>query len=96
MITPFPPDFDQLLMSLAEQNTRIELLKVRNGHSARVTEIQGGNQMVRRMLSLGIRVGSIVDVLNHRGRGIVVGNSGTRVALGADIADKLIVEPISH
>ena len=83
-------------MSAVDQNTLIELLQVRNGHSARVAEIQGGSQMVRRMLSLGIRVGSVIDVLNHRGKGIVVGNSGTRVALGADIADKLIVEPVNH
>lgn len=70
------------------------LLSVRNGQRARVAEIVGGSPMVRRMLSLGIRVGSVVDVLNHRGKGIVVGNAGTRVALGADIADKLLVEPI--
>ena len=83
-------------MSPTPQKTRTELLNISNGSSARVAEILGGNQMVRRMLSLGIRVGTVVDVLNHRGKGLVVGNAGCRVALGADIADKLIVEPISH
>ena len=73
-------------MSPTPETTRTELLNIRNGDSARVAEILGGNQMVRRMLSLGIRVGTVVNVLNHRGKGLVVGNAGCRVALGADIA----------
>lgn len=83
-------------MSPLDTNARTELMKIRSGDSARIAEIHGGKQMVRRMLSLGIRVGSVVDVLNHRGKGIVVGNAGMRIALGSDIADKLIVEPVTH
>ena len=75
---------------------RTHLLDIRNGDRARVAEIQGGNHMVRRMMALGIHVGSVVSVLNHRGKDIVVGNSGTRIALGTDVANKLIVEPVNH
>lgn len=72
------------------------LLKLQNGHSGRIASIEGDNQLVRRMLSLGLRVGSIVSMLNHRGKGVVIQNSGTRVALGPGMADKLLVEPLEH
>jgi ferrous iron transport protein A len=70
------------------------LLSLKQGHRARIAEIHGGREMVRRMMSLGLRVGSIVDVINHRGKGVVVGNSGARVALGCGVAEKLLVEPL--
>ncbi|MBL4712778.1 MAG: ferrous iron transport protein A [Gammaproteobacteria bacterium] len=70
------------------------LLNLANGRSGRIADIKGGNQMVRRMLSLGLRVGTIVNMLNHRGKSVVIQNSGTRVALGPGMAEKLLVEPL--
>ncbi len=70
------------------------LLALENGHSGRIASIEGNNQLVRRMLSLGLRVGTIVNMLNHRGKGVVIQNAGTRVALGPGIAEKLLVEPL--
>ena len=71
------------------------LLNLAKGHKGRITEICGDHQMQRRMMSMGFRVGTVVDVLNHRGRDVVVGNGGTRVALGSTVAEKLIVETLS-
>lgn len=72
------------------------LLALKNGRSGRIASIDGGKQMVRRMLSLGLRVGTVVNMLNHRGRSVVIQNAGTRVALGPGIAEKLLVEPIDN
>ncbi len=72
------------------------LLSLENGHSGRIASIEGDRQMVRRMLSLGLRVGTVVDMLNHRGKSVVIQNAGTRVALGPSIAEKLLVEPLEH
>jgi len=72
------------------------LLSLQNGHSGRIASIDGDNRMVRRMLSLGIRVGSVVDMLKHRGHSVVIQNAGTRVALGPSIAEKLLVEPLEN
>lgn len=72
------------------------LLSLENGHSGRIASIEGDRQMVRRMLSLGLRVGTVVDMLNHRGKSVVIQNAGTRVALGPGIAEKLLVEPLEH
>ena len=65
------------------------------GQHVRIAEIRGGRQMTRRLLSLGLRVGSEVDVLHRRGRAVVVARAGTRVALGAGVADQLYVTPLS-
>lgn len=70
------------------------LLAITQGHRARIAEIQGDRQLLRRMLSLGLRVGSVIDVLSQRGRGVVVSNQGSRVALGSSVARNLFVEPI--
>ena len=72
------------------------LLSLKNGRSARISSIEGGKQMVRRMLSLGLRVGTVVNMLNHRGKSVVIQNSGTRVALGPGVAEKLLVEPLEN
>jgi ferrous iron transport protein A len=72
------------------------LLALQNGHSGRIASIEGDNFLVRRMLSLGLRVGTVVNMLNHRGKGVVIQNAGTRVALGPGIAEKLLVEPLEN
>jgi len=70
------------------------LLALQKGHSGRISSIEGGKLMVRRMLALGLRVGTVVNMLNHRGKSVVIQNEGTRVALGPGIAEKLLVEPL--
>ncbi len=64
------------------------------GKTARLVSIDGGRQLTRRLLSLGIALGAEVQVLQHRGHGVVIGRDGNRVALGQGIADKLHVEKI--
>ncbi len=81
---------------MTELQPTTSLLSLQNGHSGRIAAIDGDRQMVRRMLSLGLRVGTVVDMLKHRGKSVVIQNAGTRVALGPGIADKLLVEPIEH
>jgi ferrous iron transport protein A len=65
------------------------------GTLARVVEIRGGRELVRKLLALGIRIGSEVRVEHHRGRGLVVSAGATRVALGGGIVEKLMVVPLA-
>lgn len=62
------------------------------GHKVRLVAIDGSRQLTRRLLSLGLSLGSEVEILHHRGRGVVVAKQGNRVALGRGIAEKLIAE----
>jgi ferrous iron transport protein A len=57
-------------------------------------EIRGGQKVTRRLLGLGLRVGSEVEVLHHRGHGVVVVSAGNRIALGGGVADKLQMQLI--
>lgn len=59
------------------------------GRKVRLVAISGGKQLTRRLLSLGLTVGSEIEVLTRRGRSVVVAKQGNRVALGKGIADKL-------
>ena len=72
--------------------TRLSQLNV--GQSACIARIEGGRQLVRRLLSLGLREGSEVNVLQRRGHSVVVSSAGTRVAIGATIADKLLMKSV--
>jgi len=85
-----------MIQTMSELQSTTSLLAIKNGDSARISSIEGGKPMVRRMLSLGLRVGTVVNMLNHRGKSVVIQNAGTRVALGPGIAELLLVEPLEH
>ena len=64
------------------------------GNVVRLVAIDGGRQMTRRLLSLGITLGVELEILQHRGHGVVIGRNGNRVALGKGIVDKIKAEKI--
>ena len=64
------------------------------GQRVRLNAIHGGKILTRRLLSLGISLGSEFEVINHRNDGVVLARDGNRVALGAGITSKLFVETI--
>ncbi|MGB5734140.1 MAG: FeoA domain-containing protein [Thiohalocapsa sp.] len=64
------------------------------GVRARIVAINGGRELVRKLLSLGLRTGSEIRVEHHRRRGLVVSAGSARVALGGGIVDKLMVVPL--
>ena len=68
-----------------------------SGTRARVLAIQGGKSLHRKLLALGLRVGSEVRLLQHRNRGVVVATqAGTRLALGGGIAEKLLMQELAQ
>jgi ferrous iron transport protein A len=72
----------------------VSLASLPVGSRARIERLMGGRQMTRRLLSLGLRVGSVLNVVQQRGRGVVVASHGIRVALGAGVAEKLLMLPL--
>ncbi len=74
----------------------MSLIELPIGVQARIAEIRGGRQLTRRLLGLGLRVGSEISVLHHRGRGVVLSTGDTRVALGGGVVEKLLVEPLGQ
>ncbi len=80
-------------MSSKCSNTSLNTIPV--GKSARICEINGGREVARRLMGLGLRVGSVVSILQHRGKGVVVASGENRVALGGAIADHLLICPFN-
>jgi ferrous iron transport protein A len=70
------------------------LSEIQKGATVRLVSIDGNRQLVRRLLSMGITLGVEVEILHHRGQGVVIGRNGNRVALGKGIVDKLQAEKI--
>jgi ferrous iron transport protein A len=79
-----------------EAATPLRLADLPVGMPATIVEIRGGRQLTRRLLGLGIRIGSAVIVLHHRGSGVVLAHAETRVALGGGVVDKVWVRRSSH
>ncbi len=64
------------------------------GTWVRITAMRGGRDMARRLLGLGLRVGSEVEILHRRNGGVVVSTGENRIALGAGVAERVLAEPI--
>ena len=73
-------------------NTPTALHTLPVGRRARITQIRGGRDITRRLLSLGLRVGSEISVIQQRNKGVVVACAGNRVALGSSVADKVYMQ----
>ncbi len=66
------------------------------GGRARIVRIDGDRNLARRLLSLGLREGVELEVLQRRGRSVVVSSAGTRVAIGSTIAEKLFMHALDE
>jgi len=63
------------------------------GSRGTVVHISGGKAMLRKLMSLGIKTGSDIEMLHHRGKGVVVLSMGTRIAVGESISQHIEVRP---
>ena len=81
---------------VVEPSQSIGLNNLPIGRKARISAINGDRTLSRRLLSLGLRVGTEISVLQHRGQGVVVATASTRVALGSSIASQLLLHPLDN
>ncbi len=80
-------------MKSALSDDLVKLSGLPVGGRATIKRVLGGRLLVHRLLSLGLRVGSDIQLLQRRGSGVVVACRGNRVALGAGVAEKLLLIP---
>ena len=64
------------------------------GKRFRLVQINGGHRLTRRLMALGLGLGTELEVVQRRGHGIVVARDGNRVALGEGVAQKLLGEAL--
>jgi ferrous iron transport protein A len=75
-------------------NNLVKLSGLPVGSRGCIEQVMGGRMLTHRLLSLGLRVGSEIELLQRRGGGVVVACQGNRVALGAGVAEKLFLSPL--
>ena len=69
----------------------VALSSLSKGCRARIVKTGKKPRIIQKLLSLGIRRGSIIEVLHRRSSGVVVCSDNNRVAIGTDIASELMV-----
>lgn len=66
------------------------------GEAMALSAIEGDHLLIKRLLGLGIRVGSQLTLTQRRGTGVIVANQGARIALGLGLARRLLVTPLDQ
>lgn len=85
-----------MIGDIEETPPPLRLAELPVGAPAVIIEIRGGRQLTRRLLGLGLRLGSTLLVLHHRGSGVVLAQGETRVALGGGVVDKIWVRRLEQ
>jgi ferrous iron transport protein A len=72
------------------------LLLASEGERVRIVGFSGGEALSRRMIDLGLPIGSELAITNRQGRGaMVVAKDNLRIGLGAGMAHKVLVTSIA-
>jgi len=75
---------------------RLPLVLTRPGERVTLKEVTGGPRPRMRLLTMGLRVGDVMDIITNFGEGqVVVAVSGKRYALGHGLSKKIIVTPVN-
>lgn len=74
----------------------IPLSQASIGKAMALSAIEGDHLLIKRLLGLGIRVGSQLTLTQRRGAGVIVANQGARIALGLGLARRLLVTPLDR
>jgi ferrous iron transport protein A len=70
----------------------IPLNQSAQGLQGTISHIDGDHDLKRKLMSLGLRKGQLVSILQQRNNGVVVMSNGSRVALGASIAQHIFLQ----
>ena len=80
-------------MGTADRNQPFALGLAAEGQSPRIDLLRAGRSLHRRLVDLGLNVGSEISVVHRRGRGMILARDAGRAALGAGMAMQIMVVP---
>lgn len=81
---------------LKQRHREMPLVSAKAGESLRITGFSGGAQARMRLLTMGLRVGDRVDVINNQYEGqLVIALDFKRLVLGRGLASKVLVETLT-
>jgi len=70
----------------------INLLALPINKPGTVYEVNAGHGLKRRLISLGLRKGTLVQKLSNSGGPVLLDLKGLKIAIGRGVANKIIVE----
>ncbi len=79
-------------MTTTQTESPTTLSRIPAGSRVKLQNFSGDRIATRRLRALGLTPGVELDILQHRGQGVVVGHDGNRVALGGAIAEHLLAK----
>ncbi len=75
-----------------EQQAMTPLSQMKDGQDGIVREIAGGMGFIKKLINIGIRSGSRINVVNASRGPMIVSSEGTKAAIGKGAASKILVE----
>ena len=72
-------------------NEPLRLNQAATGQRLRLAAIDGDHQLIRKLLGMGLRAGSLLTVTQRRGPAVVIACQGARIALGPGLAERIQV-----
>lgn len=80
---------------LQQRHREMPLVSAKAGESLRISGFSGGAKARMRLLTMGLRVGDRIDVINNQNEGqIVIALDFKRLVLGRGLASKILVEAV--
>ncbi|MBU2537155.1 MAG: transcriptional repressor [Proteobacteria bacterium] len=77
---------------MAQREPALSLQYAANGEQVRIVTILGGREVQTRLNDMGLTVGACLDIVsNHSSGPLIVAIKGTRLAINADLAKKIMV-----
>ena len=74
----------------------IDLNCSESGFHGLITHIGGDRDLRKKLMSLGLRKGQEIAVLQQRRNGVVVLSNGSRVPLGTSVAAQVFLQPLAQ
>jgi len=82
---------------LAARNTKIPLVSAKPGEKLVVKGFTGGSNARMRLMTMGLRIGDVIEVITNDSAGqVVVAINYHRYAVGRGLAQKVEVEPVTN
>ncbi|MDM0817634.1 ferrous iron transport protein A [Clostridium perfringens] len=72
----------------------IPMSLTKEGSSIRIEKILINDSLGKRLMEIGISKGNIIDVIKNDTTGLIIGISGSRLALDKTLANKIFVKEI--
>lgn len=77
---------------MEKRSPLMPLAMAKSGEKVVIKDMTGGKNLRTRLVSMGLRSGDTLEIINNNGLGrLIVGHGSTRLALGRGIAQKIMV-----